>query len=212
MSRIVAQHIGQPQTRTSAEGNPWRSSIFRAAVDGPVALGARGLDGDAVADTKNHGSPDQAISCQPLAHYAHWNGVYGATLEPGSVGENWTIAGWTEAEVCVGDIWAVGSARVQVTMPRYPCYKQERRTGLAGFHENVRESRRTGWYLRVLAQGVVSVGDTIHLAARPHPDLTLADANRAALADPVDPALIRRCLDLPELAGTWKKILGYRVA
>lgn len=209
MSRIVAQHVGLPREIPHGDG-VWRSAIFRTPVDGPVELGLRGLAGDAVADTKHHGGPGQAVSCQPLAHYAHWNAHFGATLGPGSVGENWTVAEWTEGDVCVGDIWAVGSARVQVSAPRYPCYKQERRTGLPGFHERVLESRRTGWYLRVLGQGSVSAGDAIVLEARPHPWLTLEEANRAALGPAFDPEQIERHLAVPELPDGWKQILERR--
>src|SRR5262249_40489384 len=131
MIHIHTLLIGQPQTITDERGT-WRTAIFRTPVSGPVELQQRGLAGDQVADVDHHGSPDQAVCCHPLDHYAYWNRVYarvvpGTMLGPGSVGENWTLSDATERDICAGDIFTVGSAQVQVSGPRYPCTKQERK-------------------------------------------------------------------------------------
>src|ERR1051325_1014180 len=136
--------IGQPQTLTDESGT-WHSAICRTPISVPVELQERGLAGDQVADTANHGSLDQAVCCHPLAHYAYWNSVYagmnpGRVVGPGSVGENWTLSHVTEQDVCVGDIFTVGSARVQISAPRYPCTKQERRVQLPGFYQRTLET------------------------------------------------------------------------
>jgi MOSC domain-containing protein YiiM len=205
--------IGQPQTMTDARGS-WRSAIFRAPVAGPVLLGPNGLAGDQVADTDNHGTPDQAVCCHPLAHYAYWNERYELpperALGPGGVGENWTIAGATEHDVCVGDIYAVGEAQVQVAAPRYPCAKQERKVGLPGFLKRTMETRRTGWYLRVLEPGAVEAGDAWALVARPNPGLTIQRLN-AGMHGAFDPREARELLGVPELGSGWKRILRYKL-
>ncbi|MEN9936687.1 MAG: hypothetical protein RLZZ387_3266 [Chloroflexota bacterium] len=206
--------VGQPQTATDEKGI-WRSAIFRQPVAGPVALGPRGLAGDQVGDTKNHGSPDQAVCCHPLAHYAHWNEVYGlnspeAMLGPGAVGENWTIAGADEAGCCVGDIFAVGSARVQVTAPRYPCSKQERKVRLPKFLSRTTESLRTGWYLRVLEPGTVQAGDELALLERPHATLSIHRLAAHALTS-FDDDFARELLEVPELAAGWKRIVKLKL-
>ncbi|OQA47498.1 MAG: 6-N-hydroxylaminopurine resistance protein [Chloroflexi bacterium ADurb.Bin325] len=210
MIRLHTISVGQPQTLTDARGD-WQTAIRRTPVDGPIELGPRGLAGDRVADTEHHGSPDQAVSCHSLDHYARWNVAYGLTdpadqLRPGNLGENWALTGATEADVCVGDIYAVGSARVQVTGTRYPCYKQERSTGLAAMHNRAMEEMRTGFYLRVLTPGVVQAGDEMALEARPHPDLTLAMLNECEFGT-FDPAAARALLEAPELLESWKRIL-----
>lgn len=214
MIHIHAISVGQPQTLTDSRGS-WRSAIARKPVSGPVELGARGLAGDRVADTKNHGSPDQAVCCHSLDHYEHWNTVLGlagdARLGPGSIGENWTLTGATEADVCVGDIYTVGTARVQVTAPRYPCAKQERVTGLADFHNRAIESMRTGFYLRVLTPGMVEAGDTLNLEARPRPGVTLQRINELEFAA-FDADAARALLDVPELAEGWKNIIRHRLS
>ncbi|MCC6728785.1 MAG: MOSC domain-containing protein [Chthonomonadales bacterium] len=208
--RIHAISIGQPRTVTDAQG-AWASAIFREPVDGPVALGERGLAGDRVADTRHHGAPDQAVCCHPLAHFALWNAELGLTgpaksLGPGSVGENWTLSGGTEADVCVGDVYAVGSARVRVSGPRYPCWKQDRKLGLPGFHRRSMETLRTGFYVAVAAPGVVKAGDAWTLEERPNPHVTVHEVNATVHRKP-DAAFARRALEAEGLPSFWRALL-----
>lgn len=214
MIHIHTLSIGQPQTITDASGT-WRSAIFRQPVSGPVELGQRGLAGDQVADTEHHGAPGQAVCCHPLEHYAYWNSAYALSrpdraLGPGSVGENWTLSNLNEGTVCVGDIVKVGSAVVQVSGPRYPCAKQERKLGLPGFLKATVATLRTGFYLRVLQPGVVQAGDQWQLEERMHPDLTVEVVNRCAHHTP-DRALVARMLAAEELGEAWKHILTRRL-
>lgn len=214
MIRIHTLSVGQPQTMTDERGT-WRSAIFRTPVSGAVELRQRGLDGDQVADTDNHGSPDQAVCCHPLDHYAFWNEIYElrtpeTMLGPGSVGENWTVSGATEHDVCIGDIFRVGSARVQVSGPRYPCTKQERKVGLAGFHRRTIETLRTGWYLRVLTPGTVQAGDGWTLEERLHPDLAVQRINVCGHQS-LDPGFAQQALEIPELSAGWKYILRLKL-
>jgi MOSC domain-containing protein YiiM len=215
MTYIHTVLIGQPQTVTDVHGT-WTSAIFRTPVTGPVQVGMAGLAGDRVADTEHHGSPDQAICCHPIDHYPYWNGVYGLTelgtmLGPGSVGENWTISGATEADVCVGDIVRVGTARVQVTGPRIPCTKQERKLGLPEFTKRSTESLRTGFYVRVLQPGEMQVGDEWALIERPLPHVTVHEFNIRGL-DRFDPDFARAMLERPEVGSGWKRIFAHRLA
>jgi MOSC domain-containing protein YiiM len=206
--------VGQPQQATDERGT-WRSAIFRTPVAGPVALGLRGLAGDQVADTKNHGSPNQAVCCHPLAHYVYWNEVYGlaadAELAPGAVGENWTLDGATEEDVCIGDIFAVGSAWVQVAAPRYPCSKQERKVRLPGFLQQTMAARRTGWYLRVLTPGTVQAGDALALEARPNPAVSIRRVAENILGA-FDAREAHELLAVPELAEGWRRIIEMKLA
>ena len=202
--------IGQPQVQHDSKGE-WRTAIFRTPLAGPIALGPRGLEGDQVADTKHHGSKDQAVCVHPLAHHEHWSGVYRVALGPGAVGENWTLTGTDETLVCIGDIYAVGTARVQVSQPRFPCSKQERKLGLKGFLKAVMATGKSGWYLRVLTPGVVQAGDTLTLESRPEHGLAVAEANRGLLGEVVDRPLIHQLLELPELAAVWKRGLRRRL-
>jgi MOSC domain-containing protein YiiM len=215
MIRIHSIHIGQPQTYSDESGE-WRSSIFRTPVTGPIRLGERGLEGDQVTDTDHHGSPDQAVCCHPIQHYDHWNDFYqlagdARVLGPGSVGENWTLAGADEADLCLGDIYRVGSARVQVSVPRNPCWKQERKLMLEGFPKQTLETLRTGFYLRVLTPGMVEAGDEWILEERRLPDLTVATVN-VCMHRELDEALAHRLVASPELAESWRRIFQRRFA
>lgn len=212
---IHTQLIGRPRSHTDERGKTWRSAIFREPIAGPIMLEARGLVGDQVADTQNHGTPDQAVCCHPLAHYAYWNERYGlagdAQIGPGGVGENWTIAGAEEADVCIGDVYDVGAARVQITAPRYPCSKQERKLRLPEFTARAMETLRTGWYLRVLTPGVVQAGDTLTLVARPNPELSIRRVN-ANMFHTFDEGFARELLAAPELSAGWKRIITMKLA
>src|SRR3954468_21911863 len=115
MITIHTIHTGQPLSITDETG-AWQSSIFRKPVTGSIHLGLRGLEGDQVTDKKHHGSLDQAVCCHSLDHYYYWNYVYNTnTFGPGSIGENWTLVDADEQEICIGDIYAVGTAQVQVS-------------------------------------------------------------------------------------------------
>jgi MOSC domain-containing protein YiiM len=207
---IHTQSIGQPQILTDERGT-WRSAIDRTPVIGSVGLRFSGLAGDQVADTRHHGSPDQAVCCHPIDHYAFWNEFYQLQdpenlLKPGSLGENWTLSGASERDICVGDVFSVGTARVQVSGPRYPCSKQERKVMLKDFVRHTKETMRTGFYLRVLVEGIVQVGDRLELEDRPQPDLSLEQINTCMFSE-VDPTIVRLALQAKELSAGWKKML-----
>jgi MOSC domain-containing protein YiiM len=207
--------IGQSQLLTDGRGT-WQSAIFRTPTAAPVALSEHGLAGDQVADTAHHGSRDQAVCCHPLVHYEYWNRFYAGDLGerrlgPGSVGENWTLSGISEVEACVGDVYATGEVQVQISAPRYPCSKQERKVQLPGFRQRTVETLRTGWYLRVLAPGTVQAGDELRLVARPQPDLTIQRVNEN-MHTHFDPLFAQKLLDTPELAAGWKRMLVRKLA
>jgi MOSC domain-containing protein YiiM len=215
MISIHSIFVGRPE-RIIDEAGAWESSIFRQAVFGPVELGSQGIEGDQVADRVNHGRPSQAVCVHPIEHYNYWNEQFrleteGQQLGPGSVGENWTIEGGNESTVCVGDIYAIGSSEVQVSGPRGPCWKQERKLKLPGFLKRTIESLRTGFYLQVLQCGTVQPGDTWRLKSRPNAWLTLHAVNVCYYQTPV-PEMVERILATPELAEGWKRMLGAKLS
>ncbi|GJM40986.1 MAG: sulfurase [Ardenticatenaceae bacterium] len=209
MIQIHTQLIGQPQTVTDKRGT-WRSAIFRQPVTEPLLLETTGLVGDKVADSKHHGSLGQAVCCHPLAHYAFWNDFYNldgdAKLGPGSVGENWTLTNAAESDICVGDTFRVGEAIVQVSGPRYPCAKQQRKLKLPKFLNEVIATLRTGFYLRVLESGMVVVGDELQLVKRPYPTHTIQRINEQA-HHTLEAHIVQQLLEIPELAAPWKRLL-----
>ncbi len=208
--RIHTLSIGVPETRADERGQ-WTSAIHRQPAAGQVMLTAAGHAGDRVHDTQHHGSPDQAVCAHPLEHYAFWNAEYGTDIfGPAILGENWTLTDANEANTYVGDVYRVGEAVVQVSAPRVPCSKQERKAGLEGFLARVVETRRTGWYLRVLTPGEVTAGDELILVSRPERPYSVAAVNELWHGS-LDAALAQDLLAAPELAEGWKDMLRKRL-
>jgi MOSC domain-containing protein YiiM len=209
MIRIEAIFVGEPKSITDEKGT-WLSAIYRTRVEGPIELGERGLTGDRVADTKNHGRPGQAVCVHPVSHYDFWNAAYDLegerSLAPGSVGENWTISGGDEETVFCGDVYRVGTAIVQVSGPRGPCWKQERKLGLDGFLKRTIDSMRTGFYLRVLQTGIVNTGDDWELENRFSDPVSVNLVNQAAYQG-VEPDVLERIMRAESVVPEWKEII-----
>lgn len=148
------------------------SAFVKRPVTGPVQVEPLGLVGDAQADLTVHGGPDKAVYAYPSAHYPHWTADFpdhAHQFIAGSVGENLTITGMAEDTLCVGDVHAIGTARLQVCQPRQPCFKFALRFGNDRLPNAMLRSGRSGWYYRVLQPGLITAGDSVTLVDRPHP-------------------------------------------
>jgi hypothetical protein len=131
---LVSLQLGRPRESVShlKDGNDakWVSSIWRTPVNERLHLGRTDLAGNAQADLKNHGGPDKAVCCYSAEHYPDWRDLLELSEEEfgyGAFGENFTVTELTENAVCLGDIYALGTATVQVSQPRMPCWKVGRR-------------------------------------------------------------------------------------
>ena len=210
--QIVSLQIGQPRERTSAveDGNEsaWVSSIWKLPVTGRLRLGREDLVGNAQADLKNHGGPEKAVCCYASEHYPEWRATLGESAETfpfGAFGENFTLAGLTEDTVRIGDIYQVGTARVQVSQPRMPCWKLGRRWERPALPLAVQASGRTGYYFRVLEPGEVGAGDTLTRLERPLPEWTVTRVNQAMYVDKANAELAEELSHLPLLAEAWRR-------
>ena len=148
------------------------SGFVKSAADGAVPVTSLGLAGDEQADLTVHGGPDKAVYAYPAVHHRAWAVDYPHHADrfvPGGVGENLTIEGWTEADLCVGDIHRIGSARLQVCQPRQPCFKFALRFADNRLPKAMVRNGRAGWYYRVIEQGTIRAGDPVQLAERPNP-------------------------------------------
>ena len=202
-------YIGGPKTLTDSQGE-WLSSIYRDRVEGPIQIEMRGLVGDQ-ATQPYHGSTECAICCHLLDHYRFWNAQYGMALEAGNVGENFALEHTAEDEVCIGDIYRVGTALVQVSAPRIPCANQARRIGRADWIKLTIQELRPGFYMRVLESGVVQAGDAFALAERLNPDATLVAFNRCWYHD-FDPSLAERLGRMAGLMEWWQGRFAEKLA
>ena len=146
------------------------TGMFKRERLEPVWLGIEGLAGDAQADRRVHGGPEKALHQYPVAHYARLAQAFpqaAALLVRGSIGENLSVDGWDEGNVCIGDVFRLGGARIQVSQPRSPCWKIDRRYGVSGMTQFIGEQGLTGWYFRVLEEGEVAPGCVFELLDHP---------------------------------------------
>lgn len=207
---IVSLQVGLPR-RIDDGGQPWTTATFKYPVLGPVALSAEGLAGDGHADLENHGGVDKAVLVYSAEHRDSWRGeTFPDGLPAGAFGENFTVQGLSEATVCLGDVFDAGTARVQVSQPRQPCWKQARRYGVKDLVTQILRAGRTGWYLRVLREGEVEAGDLITLLERPYPEWTIARANHVMHVDKLNRELSLELAACPALAPAWVRSLRKR--
>ena len=185
------------------------SAIDKTPVDEKLHVGFLGIDGDEQADLTVHGGVDKAVHHYPRDHYDWWAETLGrhALLDaPGAFGENISTAGLDEDSVFLGDRFRLGTALVEVTQARQPCWKLDHRFGAKGVMAQVVKTRRTGWYYRVLEPGEVRAGDDLELLERPFPDWPLASLFALLIGGEAKdrPADLRALRDVPVLAETWK--------
>lgn len=179
------------------------TGMFKQAMIGAQTLGLTGLSGDEQADLKHHGGPYKALHHFPVEHYADYARQWperAAMLQPGVLGENLSTRGLTEDDVCIGDIYALGSCRIVLSQPRTPCWKVNHRLDTKGASIYMLESGRTGWYYQVLETGSFSAGDTLTLIERPSPWLNLNYYWQTINAHRPDITQLRRIAATPGLA------------
>lgn len=191
----------------------WTTGFYKQPVDGPVRLGVTNLDGDGQADLVHHGGTDKAVLAYTAHHYDLWRRELNIPALPfAAFGENFTVEGMTETDVCIGDIWNVGDdATVQVSQPRQPCWKLARRWRLKTLALQVQQTGRTGWYFRVLTEGVVAAEMPMVLVERPHSTWTVERANRVMHANKDDLQAAAELAAIPVLSASWKATLLRRV-
>ena len=211
---ILSIQVGQPQVVVAPAGQSsdktWTTGFLKHSVAGPIHLGRLNFDGDGQADSKHHGGRDKAVCVYPATHYPLWRSELRLDFESGGFGENLTVVGLAETNVCIGDIWEIGNAKVQVSQPRQPCWKLSRRWGINDLAVQVQRTGRTGWYLRVLQEGEVEAGSPITLAERPHPEWTIDAANELMHRDKRNVAAAEILGCLPELSASWRTTLARR--
>jgi Uncharacterized protein conserved in bacteria len=199
--------------RVAALGEVAESGMDKHPVSGPVMAEPLGLAGDQQADLRVHGGPDKAVHVYPAAHYAFWQTQVDSPLlaRPGAFGENLSVSGLVESDVCFGDVWQIGSARFEVSQGRQPCWKLNLRFGVADMAQQVQNSLKVGWYLRVLEPGDVQAGNEIELLERSYPDWSIERIMRVFYRDGLNVSELEALLALP-LPPSWHRTLQKRLA
>jgi MOSC domain-containing protein YiiM len=186
---------------------PWRggtvtTAIWKEPVPGRVRVRGVNVDGDRQANLEDHGGVDKALYAYAAEDLEWWAGELGRELPAGSFGENLTVRGLDVSGAVVGERWRAGGTLLEVSQPRTPCFKLGIRMGSQRFPSRFAAAGRPGAYLRILAEGEVAAGDPVQVVHRPGHGLTVAEVSRIYFTDH---AAAPRLLQVPELAGTWRR-------
>jgi MOSC domain-containing protein YiiM len=190
------------------------SGIAKLPVRRALQLGVNGFEGDGQADIR-HGGPDKAVHHYAIEHYAHWIEAIGpesVLVMPGAFGENLSTRGMTEETVCIGDIYRLGTAVVEVSQTRQPCWKLNARFRRSDMSLRVQRSGKTGWYYRVLETGLVAPGDTMRLLERPHAAWPLSHILEALYHRTADEEMLARLAVLTALPPRWRELCARRLS
>ncbi|MGJ8572574.1 MAG: MOSC domain-containing protein [Hoeflea sp.] len=200
---IIGLYVGCSRLRWP--GKP-ASAIGKQLIKTAQHLDLTGFANDEQADLSVHGGAEKAVHHYAADHYPEWRAALGAVAQdfgPGRFGENIATLGLTEADLCIGDVLTLGSAIVEISQGRQPCWKLNAHTGVATMAKLFQETARTGWYYRVLEPGFVCIGDEIKRLDCPNPGWSVERVTRARLTPGLAPVVAAAMAELPRLAPGW---------
>jgi MOSC domain-containing protein YiiM len=208
--KVVSVNVGLPR-EVVWKGMTVQTAIFKAPVAGAVAIRELNLAGDQQADLAVHGGSEKAVYGYAAEHYEYWRGqLPDISFSWGAFGENLTTEGLWEDTLCIGDLFRVGSAVLQVTQPRMPCYKLQLRFNRDDIIKRFLVSGRSGFYFSVIDPGDVGAGSKVEVLDRDPHSVTVADIVSLYLGQRRDPELLQRAINVTSLAENWKTQLLLR--
>lgn len=212
MAVLTSLNVGLPAD-VEWNGRVVHTGAWKAPVDGPRMVRRLNVDGDGQGDLGGHGGENRAVLVYQVDSYRHWNAEFGRDdLAPGHFGENFTVDGLPDDEVCIGDRYRIGDAEFEVTQPRVTCYRVGLRVGVPSMAALLVSHRRPGFYLRVIQEGEVRAGQEIVKTASGPGGVTVAEID-ALLYLPGHPRdSLERALQVPALSPGWKTSLKSLVA
>ena len=173
--KLISVNVGLPREVLS-NGKVVTTGIFKEPVEGRVWVRTLNLEGDRQADLTVHGGKHKAVYGYPAVHYEFWRTQFpDMNLGWGMFGENVTTEGLVESDVHIGDQYRVGTAVLESTNPRFPCFKLGIRFGREDIEERFLASGRSGFYFRVVREGDVAAGDPIERTTPSSSGLTIAE-------------------------------------
>ncbi len=198
---ILSTNLGNPTT-INWNGKEEQTGIFKYPVFAPLHLGETDVENDTVIDRKHHAGVNKACFLFSADHYPFWKKQYpDLKWDWGMFGENLTVKGLDESVVRIGDIFKIGTALVQVSQPREPCYKLGIRFSDQSILKKYIKYGHPGTYVRILEKGSVSIEDKVVLIERSKNTLTVKQCFEIILAKKKDPEIVRLAIEnlsLPE--------------
>ena len=204
--KLLSINVSKPKP-IQYGGKTVHTGIFKEPVSGTVMLREKNINGDGQGDLRVHGGTYKAIYGYPFEHYAYWQReLRRDDLNYGQFGENLTVEGMLEDAIHIGDVFQIGeTVRLQITQPRVPCFKLAYKMGLPDFPKEFLESRRVGFYFRVLEEGEITAGDTIARTEVASEPMSVTEIVNLRYFDRDNHAKIAQARKLPALSPSWKR-------
>jgi len=205
MATLLSVNVGMPQD-VSWRGRTVHTGVWKSPVTGPRMVRRLNIVGDGQGDLAGHGGEQRAVLVYQIESYRYWQDFFGRDdLEHGAFGENFTVEGLGDDEVCIGDRYRIDEAEFEVSQPRVTCFRVGMRMGEPRLPSLLVAHHRPGFYLRVLTEGHVSAGGEIVRTARGPHALSVADTDALLYLPGHDPERLRAALDIPALSPGWRE-------
>ena len=205
MSRLVSVNVGMPKN-VQWRGKTVYTGIWKAPVEGPVMVRRLNIDGDGQGDLAGHGGEQRAVMVYQSESYDFWKTHLGRDdLEPGHFGENFTVSGLADNQVCIGDRYRIGTAEFEVTQPRVTCFRVGMRLNEPEMPNLLVSQHRPGFYFRVITEGEVRAGDDIVRIRRGRHELSVADVDALLYLPNRNTEQLRKIVDVPALSPGWQQ-------
>lgn len=190
----------------------WTTASYKRVQQDAIAVTFNGLYGDEVADTVHHGGVDKAVFANSYENYSSWSEFLGVDALPfGALSENLTLQGLHESTVTLGEIHQIGTAIFQVSQPRKPCWKISKRWNNRAFTHEIYTSGLTGWYYKVLQEGMVQAGDSVQILQKEALNISILEANEAFKEPIKGRETLEAILTLSSLAPSYLKSIVTRL-
>ena len=204
---LVSVNVGKPRL-VPYRGNQVATSIYKEPVVGRVALRGVNVDGDEQADLRVHGGVDKAVYAYSREDYAWWEAELEQELAPGTFGENLTVTGIDPTTAVIGEHWRIGTTVLEVSEPRFPCFKLGIKMGSQAFLKRFANAGRPGTYLRIATEGELGAGDAIMVVHVPDHGVTIGRFAHAYLGHREELAGL---LKADQLSQDWRDWIAERV-
>ncbi|GBG36296.1 MOSC and FAD-binding oxidoreductase domain-containing protein [Mycobacterium montefiorense] len=205
MGRLVSVNMGMPKNVRWRDKTVY-TGIWKTPVEGPIMVRRLNIDGDGQGDLGGHGGEQRAVMVYQTESYDFWKAYLNRDdLQPGHFGENFTIAGLPDHDVCIGDRYRIGNAEFEVTQPRVTCFRVGVRLDEPEMPNLLVSQRRPGFYFRVITEGCVQAGDDIVRTRRGRHELSVADVDALLYLPDRNAEQLRKVVDVPALSPGWQQ-------
>lgn len=206
--RLLEVNVGLPAPLGERRGEVTISGIRKRPVTtDSVTVSATNIAGDGQADLVNHGGQDKAIYCYSVDHYPFWQESIGYEGDGvhAAFGQNLSLSGIDETGIHIGDRLRWGDVLLEVSQPRWPCFKLDMHSGIPLLMKRLIASGRSGWYLRVIEPGTASTSGAIEIVERDPLGISVRDAFNARRDPHMEPARYHEIMSHPKLAAAWSR-------